>query len=184
MARCFVAVWPSPQVIDALAGLPRPATQSLRWTSQEQWHVTLRFFGELTPEEIADATTALAAVAVPSHWEVTAQGGPSTRFLGPGLIIWPVAGLQAMADEVGRATARIGQPVPGRRFYGHLTIARGRRGADLRPGRELLVPLAMSWPVASLSLVQSRLHPDGARYGDLESFPIMPVPSAGTHQAG
>jgi 2'-5' RNA ligase len=53
-----------------------------------------------------------------------------------------------------------------------MTIARGRQGADLRPARHLLTSLAMSWRVTSLSLVQSELHPDGARYRDIETFPI------------
>ncbi len=134
--------------------------------------MTLRFFGELAPPELESAITALAAVAGSLTDQTTADGGPVTRFLGPGLIVWPVDGLQGAAKAVESATAGLGQPVPERRFYGHMTIARGRRGTDLRRDRRLLTPLAVSWPVSSLSLVQSQLHPDGARYSDLERLPI------------
>jgi RNA 2',3'-cyclic 3'-phosphodiesterase len=178
VARCFVAVWPSPDVVTALAALPRPAKEGLRWTTESQWHVTLRFFGDLAPAEVTSATAALSVAATSLAELPTAQGGPGTRFLGPGLVVWPVDGLGAAAEVVERATALIGQPVPERRFFGHVTIARGRGGADLRSARHLLTPLAMSWTVNSLSLVQSELHPDGARYRDLDRFPVLPMAPA------
>ena len=175
MARCFAAVWPPPEVISALGALPRPRINEARWTTEAQWHVTLRFFGELTPEEAGSVTAALGAVAGSLPGRLTAQGGPATRLLGPGLVVWPVEGLEHAAEAVGTATANFGQPVPERRFYGHITVARARRGADLGPVRHLLRPLAMSWPVTSLSLVQSELHPDGARYRDIETFSLGPA---------
>jgi RNA 2',3'-cyclic 3'-phosphodiesterase len=170
--RCFVAVWPSTAVLDALATLPRPAVDGVRWSTRDQWHVTLRFFGELLPADVerALATLALVAGSWPGPFEV--QGGPGTRFLGPGLVVWPVEGLGGVARAVEQQTASIGQPVPDRRFVGHLTMARGQRGTDLRPARELLHALALSWTVNSLSLVQSELHPTGATYRDVETFPV------------
>ncbi|MER3453020.1 MAG: RNA 2',3'-cyclic phosphodiesterase, partial [Acidimicrobiia bacterium] len=45
--RLFVAVWPPEEVLDVVAKLPRPGVVGLRWTSREQWHVTLRFFGSV-----------------------------------------------------------------------------------------------------------------------------------------
>jgi len=173
--RCFVAIWPSPDVVAALATLPRPVIDGLRWSAQDQWHVTLRFFGEVDADGAALATEAVAQAAQGVTGPIVAQGGPGTRFLGPGLVIWPVEGLRPVAEAVERTTAHIGQPLPERRFLGHLTVARGRRGTDLRRQRNVLVPLAMSWPVTSLSLVQSELHPDGARYRPLESVPIGPA---------
>ena len=45
MARLFVAVWPSADVLDALERLPRPPLAGARWTTRRQWHVTVRYFG-------------------------------------------------------------------------------------------------------------------------------------------
>jgi RNA 2',3'-cyclic 3'-phosphodiesterase len=173
--RCFVAVWPNVDVVEALAALPRPAIDGLRWSGQDQWHVTLRFFGELDPGDVGLATEAVGLAAQGLDQPIVVHGGPGTRFLGPGLVIWPVEGLRPAAEAVERVSAHIGQPLPGRQFFGHLTIARGRRGADLRRERHVLAPLSCSWPVTSVSLVQSQLHPDGARYRILESFPIGPA---------
>jgi 2'-5' RNA ligase len=157
-------------VVAALAALPRSRVPGLRWSTPDQWHVTLRFFGELGLPEVENASMALAAVAGswPAPFEV--EGGPRTRFLGPGLVVWPVEGLTGVAQAVEQATADIGQPVSERRFLGHVTVARIRQGTDVHQDRQLVHPLSASWTVTSLSLVASELHPDGARYRDVASF--------------
>jgi 2'-5' RNA ligase len=137
--------------------------------------VTLRFFGEIDGKDIDGATSSLRRAASSLPAQLTAQGGPSTRFLGPGLVIWPVSGLDDAAHVVERATARTGKPPPDRSFLGHMTMARAQRGTDLRPARHLLAPLAISWPVGMLTLVRSELHPDGARYQVLEEVPLGPA---------
>jgi RNA 2',3'-cyclic 3'-phosphodiesterase len=177
--RCFVAVWPTPDVVDALEALPRPALDGLRWSARQQWHVTLRFFGDLGTQDVTEASAAVARAAAAAREPPLAQGGPGTRFLGPGLLVWPVEGLGQVASALDGLTAAIGTPPPSRRFYGHITLARGRRGLDLRPATELLSPLGSSWTVTSLSLVASELHPDGARYRVLEEFPCPGAPRSG-----
>jgi RNA 2',3'-cyclic 3'-phosphodiesterase len=174
--RCFVAVWPAPEVIEALGALPRPGTPGLRWSAKDQWHVTLRFFGDIDSQAATDASAVLARVTGTAGASPLADGGPGTRFLGPGLIVWPVDGLAEVANDVERLTAPIGKPPPSRSFYGHVTLARGRQGVDLRRAGNLLVPLALSWTATSLTLVQSELHPDGARYRVLEDFPFPGLP--------
>ena len=176
--RCFVAVWPAPDVVDALEALPRPAVDGLRWSSRQQWHVTLRFFGDLDAQGVTDASASLARAADGASEPPLVQGGPGTRFLGPGLLVWPVDGLGQVARALGDLTATIGMPPPSRSFYGHITLARGRRGLDLRRATELLGPLVASWTATSLTLVASELHPDGARYRVLEElpFPVAPRP--------
>jgi RNA 2',3'-cyclic 3'-phosphodiesterase len=178
--RCFVAVWPAPDVVEALGALARPETAGLRWTSREQWHVTLRFFGDIDAQGVTEASAVLALVADRASEAPEANGGPGTRFLGSGLLIWPVAGVAQLAKEVERLTATIGKPPPSRNFYGHVTLARARPGVDLRPATQLLSPLAMSWTATSLTLVESELHADGARYRVLDEFPFPGQPPSGS----
>ena len=175
--RCFVAVWPPEDVLDALAALPRPAAAYARWSTRDQWHVTLRFFGELDEAGVAAAAKALhEAEGLPAS-PLVAHGGPATRFMGPGLVVWPVEGLDDLARAVERATAQIGQPAPQRPFQGHVTLARARGDADLRrtdlgqAGR-LLTPLERSWPVGSFALVESRLRSGGSVYTDFATFSL------------
>jgi 2'-5' RNA ligase len=134
--------------------------------------LTVRFFGELDRTDVARAVDSLGRAAASVHGPVDAIGGPATRFLGPGLVVWPVEGLSGVARAVEAATAAIGQPPPDRRFFGHLTIARARTSVDLRRSPHLLAPLTSSWSPVSLSLVQSELRPDGARYNDVASFAL------------
>ena len=62
--RLFVAVWPPPEVLDLVAEMDRPALAGVRWTTRDQWHVTLRFLGRMDGIEAAAARLAEAAGAV------------------------------------------------------------------------------------------------------------------------
>jgi len=114
----------------------------------------------------------LANLARGTPGPIPVTGGPATRFLGPGLVVWPVAGLDGLAGAIERATRRIGKPPARRAFRGHLTVARSIAGKDMRHARNLLAPLASSWEVVTFSLVESHLRPEGARYEDLASFEL------------
>jgi 2'-5' RNA ligase len=160
--RLFVAVWPSTEVVATLRALPRPAVPKLRWTTEDQWHVTLRFFGEA---EVEEAATALRSVRFGTGPEAVL--GPAVGRLGGSIVQVPVAGLDGVAAAVVAATGGVGAPAPDRPFRGHLTLGRVNRGrADL--GGLVGTPLAGRWEVGELTLVASRLGRSGARYEVVE----------------
>ena len=68
------------------------------------------------------------------------------------------------------ATKRIGQP-PGKRFTGHLTIARGvGRG---RISNDLAgAAIDGEWTATEVAIIRSHLSGDGARYETLTSLPV------------
>ena len=166
--RLFVAVLPPPEVVATLAALPRPDVAGLRWTSPEQWHVTLRFLGE------ADVEEALAALrSRDSAGEAAVELGPATGRFGRRVLHVPVIGLEAVAAAVVGATGLVGESAPARPFTGHVTLARARdrRGVDLRPLTG--VPVAAAWRATEMSLVASRLGGrTPARYEVLERFAL------------
>ena len=155
-ARLFVAVWPPPDVVALLEALPRYPLAGARWTTAKQWHVTLRFLGVV---EVAAARAALGRL---SAAPCTASLGPRARRLGPSVLVVPVAGLDAVAAGVDEVTHGLGRP-PAHGFRGHLTLARAGSGALPRLDAEV----SASWPVTSVALVASQLHPAGARYETL-----------------
>lgn len=170
MARLFVAVRPPEEVLDTVAGLPRPDVAGLRWTSRDQWHVTLRFLGSVEdPSVVADA---VRQASLGPTAPVVARIGPTVDRFGHRVLHLPVSGLEELARLVAAATADMGRPPEDRPFAGHLTLARAGRGArvDLRPLAG--TPSAASWPVDHLSLMESHLGRARARYEELARFPV------------
>jgi RNA 2',3'-cyclic 3'-phosphodiesterase len=164
VARLFVAVWPPEGILDRIAGLPRPDVDGLRWTTRGQWHVTLRFFGNVSVEDASAALNGVSAGAT------TAELGPETGRFGTRVLHVPVSGLGDVASAVLDATRDVGRPPEDRPFNGHLTLARARdrrRGVDLRALTG--TPVAASWPVSEVCLVESQLSPHGANYQVVET---------------
>jgi RNA 2',3'-cyclic 3'-phosphodiesterase len=170
--RLFVGVWPSAQVRSALAALPRPEVAGLRWTTEDQWHVTLAFVGEVTGEHLADVECALDTAA--RHAAAAAAAlGPATVRLGRTLLCVPVEGLEEMAGSARAALGAAGVPMPDadHPFRGHCTLARARRGRVVPPSLAG-APVAASWAVTRLCLVRSTLDPAGARYETLRTATV------------
>lgn len=200
-----MAVWPPPGVLQGLAGLPRPEIAGLRWTTAEQWHVTLVFLGSVAGVE--EATARLSGVEAPPGSPPVARLGPESTVLGGGpgggVLALPVAGLDGLAAAVATAMAGIGQPVGQRDFSGHLTLARRRGGrpglaseggrdrrgtgrggvASARDGWAGLAgqPFVARWVVERLSLVASDTRPEGAVYRVVAEQAVLPGrPGAGS----
>ena len=76
MPRLFLAVWPPDEVLELVAALPRPDVEGLRWTTRDQWHITLRFFGAV---ELEAASVALGSVSAAATIAVL---GPETGRFG------------------------------------------------------------------------------------------------------
>jgi 2'-5' RNA ligase len=153
--RRFVAVWPPEEVLDAVEALHRPVDLGGRWTRRDQWHVTLRFLGDVP---LAEVVHALAGVG---DGPVEARLGPGVARLGRGVIQVPVDGLDGLADDVVARTASLGRPPEDRPFVGHLTLA---RLAGKPPPGVLRQPIEATWTVAEVAVVASHLGGNAARY--------------------
>ncbi len=163
MARLFVAAWPPHELLEDLERLERADEPGLRWTTRDQWHVTLRFLGPADPDRVMDVLSELTA----RYTE--AMVGPRVSRLGRHVAVVPVAGLDELAASVRRATEHLGEPPDPRPFAGHITLARLPRS-----GRCGLVGARVEghFAVKEIVLVGSETHPDGARYTDLARFPL------------
>src|SRR2546421_5205342 len=94
--RLFVAVWPPAAVLEQIAALPRADEGGLRWTTPDQWHVTLRFFGSVPASE--PVVEAMAGADLPAG--VVAVAGPTVGRFGSRVLHIPVAGLESLAAAV------------------------------------------------------------------------------------
>lgn len=154
--RLFVGVWPSDDVADAVAALRRPNDPTVRWSGEDQWHVTLRFLGEVTStEDVVTDLTDVAARIGPRD----ATFGPATARLGRGILMVPVAGVDDLAAAVGADD-----------FTGHLTVARSRSRDTQVPARLAGEPITATMRVEEFALIRSHLGNGPARYETLHTF--------------
>jgi RNA 2',3'-cyclic 3'-phosphodiesterase len=168
--RLFVAVDLPPEVADKVAALERPELRTIRWTTPEQCHVTVRFLGEVG-EGLVGGSEGLAAALDTVPGLLGERGvGPVEAVLGP-VVGWfpgrhvlqvPVDGLEQVAEVVALTTASWGEP-PERSFRGHLTLAR-TRGQARGPSNLAGASIAARWPVSEIVLYSSMTGPEGTRY--------------------
>jgi RNA 2',3'-cyclic 3'-phosphodiesterase len=158
--RLFVAVWPPEEVLDAIAALDRPDVRSVRWTGRNQWHITLRFLGEV--DRVPDGLLEPLAALPPAPVTI----GPHTERLSGRVLVVPVRGL----DDVAAAVA---DPAETRPFRGHLTLARAReRGAKV-PAGLAGASITGAWTVTTVNLVRSHLGGGPARYEDIATVSLQ-----------
>ena len=168
--RLFVALTPPSQVLDDLDGACaafRGSRDDLRWTSHAAWHVTLAFLGEVGEVSLARFAPRLERAARRHAAFGLAFAGagafPSARRAN---VLW--SGLEgdrrALADlaaSVAAAARRAGAPPPdeGRKYRPHLTLARCRVPADVRPVVEALSAYqGPPWRAEEIVLIRSRLN--------------------------
>lgn len=167
MSRLFVGLWPPDEVLDRIADLPHPAIDGLRWTTRDQWHVTLQFLGDVSESEIGTRLGRERWVIKPFRLSL----GPRTTLLGKDNLVLPAQApeLNRLASAVGRATG-VDRT---NRFRGHLTLARARN----RVPKERLAQLEgmrldAEWRADRITLVRSTLAPGGARYETVGEYPL------------
>ena len=167
MARLFVALWPDAEVVEQLKQLERPRIDGLRWTTEDQWHVTLQFLGEASQDTMA---TKLAA----ARWTtrpLDMQLGPEVTLLGKEIVCLPASapGLDKLARQVSEVTGVRRT----NRFKGHLTLARARNKVPKAVLEDLKgTPFEATWTAESVALVRSSLSPGGARYETVAESPL------------
>jgi RNA 2',3'-cyclic 3'-phosphodiesterase len=162
--RLFVAVWPPEDVVSALRELPR--VDGVRWSTEDQWHITLRFLGN--DAESAPVVDALSSI---EHGPIAVHVGPATKKLGPGVLMLPVRGLDELAHAVHDATEDVVPITEHRPFRGHLTLARAHSRGQVARSLEGL-PFDARWTATSFALVRSQTKPTGAVYENVATFPL------------
>jgi len=178
LRRAFLAVVPPGEVLDAVDGLlERSPDRRFKWTTRDQWHVTVQFYGRVRDagELVAALRAALGAVE-----PVTARlrGAGAFRDAKRADVFW--LGLEvpeAFADlhaAVCAASAAFVAPRDRVVFTPHLTLARLRRAADLRPEVDTLEGVAVgpAWTVRELVLFESETRREGALHHEVARIPL------------
>jgi 2'-5' RNA ligase len=168
--RMFVAVTPPPDAVEDLDEFlsPRRDTWPGRWTTPEQWHLTLAFMAAVPDRALDDLLERLAAVAerrTPFAVSLSGAGAfpdPSrAKVLYAAVRTVDAEGtsqLERLATGARSAAVAAGSQVEGGRFQPHVTLA--RTGHPVEATRWLRVLDSYSgpaWPVSEIVLVDSHL---------------------------
>lgn len=176
MHRLFVAIRPPLHVREQLLAL-MGGVAGVRWQTDDQLHITLRFIGEVNRHTGSDIAAALGSVRHPP-FEVSLNGiGTFGRRGQPG-VLWagpaPHQPLKALHKKVDQACVRTGIAPEGRAYHPHITLARLKRGSGTVEGvAETYAGLTSpAFLIDSLTLFESTLPPDGAVYAPIERYPL------------
>lgn len=179
--RLFVALSLPDEIRDQLGDLEQPLPGA-RWVPPENFHLTLRFIGEVDGGLAHDIDAALLDVDGRGfELKLTGLGhfgdGQKTRSLYAAAA--PSEPLSRLQQKVDQALQRLGLAPEGRKFKPHVTLARFRSGAASMPHLEQFLVAnslfrAGPFPVAEFSLFQSFLSGEGSIYREEATYPLRP----------
>src|SRR6266704_284562 len=157
---------------------------SVRWTLRDQIHLTLRFFGNATNEDLDELKkvmqNACEGIAV---FRLQAYGlgvFPEKRFPR---VIWAAVRddqnqLGASQQKICAATAQFGEKPDDTPFSGHLTLGRVKeiRSHDPDALRRFVAGEATrpygEWPVDEVELLRSELGSAGAKHSVIATYSL------------
>lgn len=182
--RLFTALWPSPEVVEALTAELAAAPQEWppegwRGIPPSRWHLTLRFHGDADPGALARRLEQRAAGCVAPRLRLAGAG-----FL-PRVAFARVVGADPADDAaLAELVAAAGGTPEG--FLPHVTVARARRGRGWPTGSG---PLHRHrgpwWQPSEVHLVSSEQGQGPVRYRVQHRVPLVTaVPGRSASAAG
>ncbi len=147
------------------------------WTRPEGFHITLKFLGEISQEQMDTIKAALSKPTDQTRFE--AQFDHTGVFPKPekARVLWAGLGkgepeIRALFRETEERAVASGFPRESRSFSGHLTLARFRNPRQIPPDLFLQNILSPSFVVDKITLFRSKLDPRGAIYSPLAVYSL------------
>jgi 2'-5' RNA ligase len=176
MPRLFTGVEIPPEVGQALASL-RGGLPGARWIDPENYHLTLRFIGDVddaTAHDVADMLGRIRRTDFELHMEgLGSFGGRKPRAVVAK--VTPAQGLMEVQAEQERLMQRIGLEPEGRKFMPHVTLARLRDSTSRQVAEYLAARgyfRTSSFRVSRFVLFSSRSSVGGGPYVVEEAYPL------------
>ena len=176
MPRLFTGVEIPSDVGQALATL-RGGLPGARWIDPENYHLTLRFIGDVD-DAIAHEVASMLGRVKREPFELHMEGLTSFGGRKPRAVVASVAPAQALFDvqaEHERLMQRIGLEPEGRKFTPHVTLARLRESSSQQVAEYLSARgyfRTSSFRVSRFVLFSSRASVGGGPYVVEASYPF------------
>lgn len=164
---------------DIAAGLQRlqSGVPGARWSRREQFHLTLRFIGEVDGRDATAIDDALSLIADPPFslelHAVGTFGGRDPRELWAG--VRASDALLHLQRKIETAIQRIGLPADSRKFTPHVTLARLKaspRGRVMDYLTDHALYASQPFEVREFILYSSTLTPNGSIYTPEREYPL------------
>lgn len=177
MPRLFTGLEIPSDVAFALS-LKRGGLHGARWIDPENYHITLRFIGDVDHATAADVIDGLDRLANSEAFRVRliqlgAFGGDRPRALFAGVEV--NAALQRLQAAQERVLQRVGLEPEGRKFTPHVTLAR-LRGSNAEEIARFLALAGrfepLEFPVGRFVLFSSRDSVGGGPYLVEQAYPL------------
>jgi len=184
--RAFLAIEPSEEVLQAIVRLQEKLKREIggriSWTRTQGQHLTLKFFGDISMDDVSKISEAVKTRVV-AGWSLSLKIEkldvfPDTR---KPRVLWcgiseDAAKLAALQKQLDDDFAGIGFPAEDRPFRAHLTLGRikdshGLTGLDEAMKKHVAFA-AGEFTSKELILFQSQLTPQGAVYTRLAEFAL------------
>jgi 2'-5' RNA ligase len=179
MPRLFVALAMPEEIaleLDALcSGLP-----GVRWTDADDFHLTLRFIGEVDHSTFYEIGEVLAGISLPPFDLVLKgvgtfppRGAPHTLWAG----VADIEGLAPLKRRIDRTLREVGLDGEKRNFVPHVTLGRVREPIPEARFGAWLTRRALfksrPFPVSSFNLYSSLTKPEGAEHSIEASYDFV-----------
>jgi 2'-5' RNA ligase len=179
MPRLFTGIEIPKEIGDRLSML-RGGLPGARWIDQENYHLTLRFIGDIDMDVAHDIADALARIRR-IEFQLRVEGVGSFGSHKPHAVIARMASSSALFELQGeheRILQRMGLPPDGRKFTPHVTLAR-LRGSTSRDVAEYLSLrggfTTAPFPVDRFVLFSSKNSTGGGPYVVEADYPLTRV---------
>lgn len=192
--RLFVAILAPAHLVAELIALQRNLDQRLshraiRWTTPEQFHLTLLFLGRVTGDRIPDLVARLDRAVKGSRaldlglkdlGAFPSESHPRIVWVG---VDGDLPGLKSLQERVALAGGPYVECPEGRAYQPHLTLGRvGPDPRDIRVSAHLFKEIAPmrvgSWSAGEVVLVRRQLSPAGSTYPNQVGQQIVRLPLA------
>ncbi|HWK97849.1 MAG TPA: RNA 2',3'-cyclic phosphodiesterase [Pseudolabrys sp.] len=177
MPRLFTGIEIPSGIAEALNML-RGGLPGARWIERENYHITLRFLGDIDDRAANDAASVLADIRKPAfnlHFDgLGSFGGRKPRSVYVQVAAEPA--LNELQDEQERLMRRVGLAPETRKFTPHVTLARLRSTSSLDVADYLSARgffRTAPFPVARFVLYSSRASTGGGPYVVEESYALL-----------
>lgn len=182
--RAFLALLVPGDLVDAATAVQEELRSlwpgaRIRWVPPQNFHLTVRFFGDLDPMRLASASrmvreTRLGPMEVALGWcsAFPTEAQPSVLWVG----LEDLAGrLGGQVRELDERLVADGFGPPGKPWKSHLTLGRVPREGKLRARaeefRSVRIP-KQTFVLEELALMRSDLRPQGPVYSPIETVRV------------